>query len=641
MSIHLGQLHVTAAQPAEALRDLPASPPREAAPGPRSPAFSSHTVVTRFPAPIALAYRRFCRQDEPVARLRMLFAALEATLRYLVTLAVSDLLKEPRPEGLPTHQAFDFLRRQKPVSLGSRGESLREAVRLLADGGCCFVPELVEVCAPDGPFFRRVVARLVQQRNTLAHEDASISATPEECHDLLREARPLMEQMFQQIEFVCDYPLGFVQQSHDQLNAAGSGRYYVHSCMGSRISNTVEAAVVEMPVRLREHCPFLVSRDGSRLLYLWPLMSERLAAHTQRHSLYVFEEIPDRQGAYLTRVRCASIDSRDSWTQRLHEEAAANHGWLFDRLRELPALLDVPPGLRLQERLAPGSGGKLVGQVLGPNRLLAVVATGHLNTVYAAEHLPTRKRVAVKVLESPESLRHLARFRQEFKQLRHAGEHPHIIRCLEWGNPIIGHREYPWFSMEFAPGGDLGGRLEERRAEYPGVVPWNDPLLRASVVREFQAIVSAVVHLHKLGIVHRDIKPGNLLIMEDGELRLSDFGLVRDLNPAGEDPTSTGAVLGTAAYMAPEQKNGPAVDMRADVYSLGVLLAELAIGKRPLADTSVRAGSTLRRVPELSLLPGPLREWIWRCTDVRPATRPTDAEALGEEWQRLIGSQPT
>jgi serine/threonine protein kinase len=642
----------TAAQLAEALRAFLASQPREAA-SPQSPAFSSHTVVTRFPAPIALAYRRFCRQQEPTARLKMLFAALDATLRYLVTLAICDLLVElsigqPRNESLPDHEAFDFLRRHKPVSLGSRLETLRETARLLARGRVHLIPELATVCAPDGSFINRVLARLVKLRNTLSHEEGAICLTPDECQDLLREARPLMEEAFQQIQFVCDYPLGFVQQSRGGQPGAGPNRYYFHSCMGGHITNTAESAVVEIPILLQQHLPFVVSSDGSKLLYLWPLMFERLAAHTQRHSLYIFEEIPDRHGAFLARVRCASIDFRDSWTQQLHEGTAASHGWILDRLRELPALLDMPPSLRLHERLAPISGGKLVGQLLGPNRLLAVVATGGFSTVYAAENLETRERVAVKVMESPESQRHLARFRQEFDKLRDAGQHSHIIRCIDWGNPIIADREYPWFSMEFAAGGDLGGRIEERRAEHPEVVPWNDPHLRAEVAREFEAVVAAVAHMHSMGIVHRDIKPGNVLIMEDGELRLTDFGLVRDLNPVGSDATfaappstSTGAVLGTRHYMAPEQERGQSVEKPADVYSLGVLLAELAVGQRPLADTSAKSGSTLCHCPSMNLLPAPLREWIWQCTEVEPRARPADAVTLLEGFKRLVRQKAT
>jgi serine/threonine-protein kinase len=249
--------------------------------------------------------------------------------------------------------------------------------------------------------------------------------------------------------------------------------------------------------------------------------------------------------------------------------------------------------------------------------------------------------VAVKVLESPEAQRHLARFRQEFEKLRHAGQHPNIIRCFEWGNPIIGGREYPWYSMEFALGGDLAGRIEERRAECGADLPWDRPALRAEVVREFRAIAGAVACLHGLGIVHRDIKPGNVLIMDNGELRLTDFGLVKDLSPAAQTlfipRTSTGAVLGTRHYMAPEQERGEEVEKPADVYALGVLLAELTTGARPVPHSHVPQGSTLEACAALRRLAAPLRRFILRCTDVSPERRPADAKVMLGEFEPAAG----
>jgi serine/threonine-protein kinase len=266
--------------------------------------------------------------------------------------------------------------------------------------------------------------------------------------------------------------------------------------------------------------------------------------------------------------------------------------------------------------------------------------------VYAAEDTATGRRVAVKVLESPEAQRHLARFLQEFRRLRVAAAHPNIIRCFDSGEPIIGDREYPWYSMEFATGGDLVGRIEERRAEHPDGPPWAEPGLRVEIVREFRAVASAVSHLHFLGIVHRDLKPGNVLIMEDGELRLSDLGLVKDLNPSDElmgastvclpPRTSTGAVLGTRHYMAPEQERGQEVDKPADVYALGVLLAEMATGRRPVANSDMRRGSTLAADPLLRQLQDGVRQLILHCTDARPERRPPNGGAVLEEFDRCI-----
>jgi hypothetical protein len=651
ISLQAAVLVENAARHAELVRGADELPPP--APSAACPAFSSHTVVTRYPAPVALAYRRFCRQREPAARLKALFASLEATLRYLVTLGVCDLLRRLATSGspgarLPNHPAFDFLRRPRPMTLGAWVEALRETARALASGPPGVVPELADVCAPGGRLVSQDLARLVELRNAYAHEGGNLVLTPEECQEALREARPLLEEALQQAQFICDYPLGFAQRSRGGAGAPARHRYYLHACMGARVANTVEASAVESPVPLLEHLPFVAARDSSRLLYLWPLLLERVAAHTERHTLYLFEDIPDKHGAFLTRVRTAAIDVRDGWTLALWEQPAADHGWLLGRLRELPAAVDVPPGLRLAERLAPLSGGKLVGRTLGPNRLLAVVAVGGFSTVYAAEDTTTGRRVAVKVLESPEAQRYLARFRQEFERLRAAAAHPNIIRCFGWGDPIIGDREYPWFSMEFAAGGDLAGRIEERRGEHPDLLPWADPGLRAEVMREFREVAAAVAHLHSLRIVHRDLKPGNVLITEDGELRLSDFGLVKNLNPREEfdlaatlmvaPRTSTGAVLGTRHYMAPEQERGEEVEAPADVYALGVLLAELATGRRPVPSSHVREGSTLAGHPALRPLPEGLRELILRYTDAQPERRPPDGRAVLDEFERRIGT---
>jgi pSer/pThr/pTyr-binding forkhead associated (FHA) protein len=652
ISLQAAVLVENAARHAELVAGGEELPP--AAPSTPSPAFSSYTVVTRYPAPIALAYRRFCRQREPYARLKAMFAALEATLRYLVCLGVCDLLRWLASSGsagvrLPDSPAFEFLRRPRPMTLGTWMEALRETARALASAPSVVVPELAAACDPGGRLVAQDLARLVAMRNAHVHDTGSLIPAADECQEALREGRPLLEDVLQQIGFVCDYPLGFAQRGRGVARVPTRHRYYLHSCMGARVANTVEASAVDFPVPLREGLPFVVARDGSRLLYLCPLLLERVATHTERHTLYVFEEIPDLHGAFLTRVRMAAIDVRDGWTESLREHSAADHGWLLERLRELPAVVDVPPALRLTERLAPLSGGKLVGRTLGSNRLLTVVAVGGFSTVYAAEDTTTGRRVAVKVLESPEAQRHLARFLQEYKRLRMAAAHPNIIQCFDWGDPIIGDREYPWYSMEFATGGDLAGRIEERRGEHPDGPPWAEPGQRAEIIREFRAVAGAVAHLHSLGIVHRDLKPGNVLIMEDGELRLSDLGLVKDLKLRDESPaedqtiaimqsprTSTGAVLGTRHYMAPEQERGEEVDTPADVYALGVLLAELATGRRPVPDSQVREGSTLAAYRFLRQVQDGLRELILRCTDARPERRPRNGRAVLEEFERRV-----
>jgi WD40 repeat protein len=604
--------------------------------------FSSHTVLIHYPAPVALPYRRFCDYENPTDRLLRLFAAVEAVARYLLTLGISDLFHCLAESGdadarLPDHPAFEFLKRPRAMQLGLWLVALQETARGLATQPRRFLAELPAVADPGGRLLA-ILGELVSRRNRCIHEDGSISIGPEECRDLIPVMRPLLDEVLESIRFVCHYPLGFARCGLGRATDPGQHRYYFHSCMGTRITDTRELSAADTPVRIAEDLPFVVAPDGARLLYLWPLLLERVARVTGRRTLYVFEEIPDDDWPFLTKIRSSAIDVRESWRQQLAEAPSASHAWLLQRLRQLPAAPALPAALALSDALLPTRRGQLVGQFLRPDlQLVAALAAGGFGTIYAA-HGGDGRRLAVKVLEVRDVKQQLKRFLQEFDKLQQAGEHPGIIRCYERDIALIGGREYPWYSMELALG-DLTGRLLER-GQVPGALPWDRPELRPPIIHEFRAITAAVAYLHQLDIVHRDIKPGNVLVMDDGSLRLSDFGLVKNLRPRDRSfsrlpDSSTGGVKGTRDYMAPEQERGRRVDKPADVYALGVLLAELAVGQRPAPRPAVKRGSTLERCPLVKRLPAPLRDFIRGCTDVAPNKRPHDARAVRERFTTL------
>jgi serine/threonine-protein kinase len=615
-------------------------------PRPEDQAFSAQTVLTYYPAPIAVAFRRFCRQAEPRARLDRLFYAVEAALRYLTTLAVCDLFAcRAGANGasleLPAHPAFDFLRRPRPMQLGLWLEALREAARELAGQPGLAVRELPEVCAPGGRVEGRIVPGLIALRNRTAHAAGGIAATPDECAALCREARPALEELLEQIRFICDYPLGFVQKGLDLGRQAGQRPgYYLHSCMGAAVQNTGEAYHIQTEAPLKEAVPFVVGAGG-RLLYLWPLLLHRVSPVSERHTLYAFEDLPDRNWPFLSQTRSAAIDVRDEWRQPLHPQPAASHAWLLGPLREFRKAAAAPSELELQQKLLPWRGGTLTGLKLDGTLLQAPVGRGGFGAVYVAV-TPRGERVAVKVLEAASvSPRQMERFRQEFERLRRLDPHPGIIRCFEMSAALIDGRVYPWYSMEFALGGDLGDRAEERRGGPLGPAPWRDAGLRAQVIAEFRQVAAAAAHLHKRRVIHRDIKPSNVLVMEDGTLRLSDFGLAKSLEPSEKSlrygpMTSSGAVLGTRHYMAPEQEKGQEVGEPGDVYALGVLLAELAVGERPRPNTGVSDGSTLQAWKKMKQLPDGLRGFICRLTAAVPERRPADASEVEREFEELL-----
>ena len=205
---------------------------------------------------------------------------------------------------------------------------------------------------------------------------------------------------------------------------------------------------------------------------------------------------------------------------------------------------------------------------IGAYRLLRKLGHGGMGTVYLAARADDQyqKRVAIKVirgLDSAEIVRHFRRERQILAGL----EHPHIARLLDGGTTDDG---LPYFAMEHIDGQPIDRFCDERKLS-----------VRERLVL-FQGVCGAVQHAHRNLVVHRDIKPGNILVTAEGVPKLMDFGIAKLLNPevAGESRTATGLAM-TPEYASPEQARGGAVTTATDVYSLGVVLYELLTGRRP------------------------------------------------------------
>jgi serine/threonine-protein kinase len=257
-----------------------------------------------------------------------------------------------------------------------------------------------------------------------------------------------------------------------------------------------------------------------------------------------------------------------------------------------------------------------IGRVLsGRYRLIAPIGTGASAQVYLADDVRLRRRVAVKVLHAAlaEDDAFLRRFRAE-AQAAAALNHPHILAVYDWGDDDGA----PYLVTEYLGGGSLRSLLDR------GVLLSPSQALMVGL-----EATRALDHAHRRGFVHRDIKPANLLFGEDGRLRIADFGLARALAEAAWTEPQ-GAVLGTARYSSPEQAQGQPVDGRADVYALGLVLAESVTGVVPFtADTTI--GTLMARVGKPVEVPeelGPLRAPLERAGLPEPADRP-DAGALG------------
>ena len=208
----------------------------------------------------------------------------------------------------------------------------------------------------------------------------------------------------------------------------------------------------------------------------------------------------------------------------------------------------------------------LIGRTLGRYHILEQLGEGGMAAVYRAHDLRLERDVAVKIIlpGKEHSLQFSKRFEREAKALAQLS-HPNIVRVLDYGE----QDEIPYLVMEYIPGGTLKNHIRNRK------LGWSE------TVRLLLPIANALAYAHQHKIIHRDVKPANILLSDTGQLLLSDFGIAKLLeNEETLELTGTGVGIGTPEYMAPEQGMGSA-DERSDIYSLGVVFYEMVTGRRP------------------------------------------------------------
>ncbi|MEW5939185.1 MAG: bifunctional serine/threonine-protein kinase/formylglycine-generating enzyme family protein [Chloroflexota bacterium] len=216
----------------------------------------------------------------------------------------------------------------------------------------------------------------------------------------------------------------------------------------------------------------------------------------------------------------------------------------------------------------------LTGSTLGRYRILSLLGEGGMAIVYKAYDTRLEREVALKMIRkgafpADHLERMLKRFEREAKALARLS-HPNIIKILDYGE----YEGSPYLVMEYFPGGTLKGKLGKP-------IPWQE------AIQLILPIAEALDYAHDQNMVHRDVKPANILLTQRGQPMLSDFGIAKllDLDETRE-LTGTSAALGTPEYMAPEQARAKNVDHRADIYSLGIVLYEMVTGRKPfIADT--------------------------------------------------------
>src|SRR5690242_7205601 len=262
----------------------------------------------------------------------------------------------------------------------------------------------------------------------------------------------------------------------------------------------------------------------------------------------------------------------------------------------------------------------LVGAVLdGRYRVEVLIATGGMSAVYRGLDLRLDRPVALKVMDSryARDTQFLTRFQREARAVARLKD-PGLVAVYDQG--IDG--QHPFLVMELIEGGTLRELLRERGPMPPHAV--------AAVLRP---VLSGLAVAHRAGLVHRDVKPENVLISDDGEVKIADFGLVRAVAEA--KITSDSVILGTAAYLSPELISSGEATPRSEVYACGILVYEMLTGVTPFGgdtplaiayarmDNDVRAPSTVIRG-----VPTQFDELVSRCTTRDPAGRYADAQQV-------------
>ncbi|MBG6191869.1 serine/threonine-protein kinase [Arthrobacter sp. CAN_A212] len=271
----------------------------------------------------------------------------------------------------------------------------------------------------------------------------------------------------------------------------------------------------------------------------------------------------------------------------------------------------------------------LVGSVVdGRYLVLSRLARGGMSTVYRATDQRLDRDVALKILypHLAEDASFLDRFEREAKSAARLS-HPHVVGVLDQGVEDSPERSLAYLVMEYVPGKTLRDLLREKGRLTPRIaLAMMDP------------VIEGLGAAHDVGLVHRDVKPENVLLASNGRIKIADFGLARAVSTT----TNTGTLIGTVAYLSPELVTGGGADARSDIYSAGIMLFELLTGRQPYtgdvpirvalqhANSTVPAPSTL--VPGLAADIDELVQW---CTSVDPEDRPIDGNALLGELRHI------
>lgn len=294
----------------------------------------------------------------------------------------------------------------------------------------------------------------------------------------------------------------------------------------------------------------------------------------------------------------------------------------LERLLAADAESDDPLALAIERQAREATAPVAHGARLGAYRVLRELGAGGMGAVLLAERADGQftQKVAIKLIRGFPTEDGKRRLRQE-RQILAQLDHPNIAHLVDGGETDDGQ---PYVVMEYVDGLPL---LEHVARRLPGL---------AARLALFDAIAAAVQHAHEHLVIHRDLKPGNVLVREDGQPKLLDFGVATLVNlSAGSDPRQTSTRVWTAGYASPEQRAGRTVTTASDVYALGILLREMLTGERRPGESSVMPAGFVMLAPAADL-----RGILAKAAAEVPRERYPTVEALRADLQRWREGRP-
>ncbi len=550
------------------------------------------TILERYPLPLARGYRRYRNAAEVRERHDAGYYLFEIYLKYGASLTIARYLAGDGRD----HRVNAALKGLARPSLGEWIRFLRECCKFLNEQG-----------EPDGA---------IRALSTLLEEKESRWAAVVQLYNDLRSFRTGRPSQRDKVSLM----LLFEELVPYRNRTIGHG-----APLGKEHYEAVGASLGKAFVELVDQSPFLTARrlvvfdsvqveEGSRIdCGVVEYMSDRPVRQRQPHSIPYGSEAPRKDALYLLsdegdflalhpllipyREDVYFLNEARGTPEYLSYATGEHHTpsnvggaqqELFERV--LGYGVDETRLSRIEEDVAPAQvkGGPEAAdeRQLGDYRIVRELGRGAMGAVFEATQESLGRRVALKVLPGTFALdpKRLERFRREARATARI-HHPNIVPVYEVGEAGGSH----YYAMEYIDGPSLDHVIAEARAAAQATKSTKDtstanPEYVAHAVGQIAALADGVQQAHERGLIHRDVKPSNILVDSSGRYILVDFGLVKEA--AADTLTRSGEMVGTLHYMSPEQVSRRPVDARSDVYSLGVTLYELLTLKAPFGGTS-------------------------------------------------------